>query len=805
MKKITLLVALILATVTSSFAQVSGYVFSQTSGTYTEITGGTVLGTATNDDSSFDALNIGFNFTYNNAPFSQISVNANGFMSLGGAVLSSYFALSTGTSNNVIAPLSGDLQGNTTSGELSYLLSGTAPNQVLTVQWKNYRSFNATGDVNNFQVKLYETSNVIEVVYGDFTQNATNRVRQVGLRGASNADFNNRTTSSNWSATTAGTANTASCTLRTAIKPTSGLTFKWTPPVLCTGTPSAGTVAPTSFAVCSGSLPGNITATGYTSGVSGLNFQWEQSSDDFASAGVNAVGGTGATSAIYAPPAYLGTPIQYRLKITCTGSSLFAYSNVSSVNNASSPTTQVTNLVTYPTSMTAPMSWTSGNGGRRVVYFSDSPTFVDPVNGNGPALTAVAAYSGTGQQIVYDGALSSVTVTGLTAGTTYYAKVYEYLRCGAGPYDYYYNTSTATNIVTVVAAAPANDNIANATPISCGNTYTGNTTEATLDEANPALQFGVDLDSPNVWFTFTGTGNPQTVTLNLCQSTYDSSVLIFTGTPGALTAIAGNDDDGTCGNTAASKVNFTSNGTSTYYIVVEGYNAPSVGGYNMVVTCVASNPPAVANQTCATSLAVSVNGTNLVSDNSFGDSASVQPSCDLFGNIQDVWFSFVAPASGSVDCSLTNGTMTSLNYNIYSGTCAALTAVPTTCKANLASNDVSSLTGLTAGNTYYVQVWSNASEQGTFTLKLSDPPLKVESFDTTNFSSYPNPVQDILNLSYTKNISSVSIHNLLGQEVLAKKINATQTKIDTSNLSRGTYLVKVNVDGLIKTLKVVKE
>ncbi|WP_394759292.1 T9SS type A sorting domain-containing protein, partial [Flavobacterium sp.] len=68
-----------------------------------------------------------------------------------------------------------------------------------------------------------------------------------------------------------------------------------------------------------------------------------------------------------------------------------------------------------------------------------------------------------------------------------------------------------------------------------------------------------------------------------------------------------------------------------------------------------------------------------------------------------------------------------------------------------------------------------------------------------------NPVKDVLNLSYTKEISNVSVHNLLGQEVMTKTINATQSKIDMSNLANGTYLVKVTVDGLVKTLKVVKE
>ena len=229
MKKITLFL-FALFTCWQINAQVSSYGFSQSAGTYTEISGGTALGVATNDDTSFNAISIGFNFVYNGGTYNQISVNSNGFLAMGATVASSTSALSAGTTNNVIAALNGDLQGNVTTGELSYQLSGAAPNQVLTVQWKNYRHYDATGDLNNFQIKLYETTNAVEVVYGAFTQNATNRTRQVGLRGSAATDFNNRTTTTDWSATTAGGTNAANCKLATAIKPLTGQKFTWSPP-----------------------------------------------------------------------------------------------------------------------------------------------------------------------------------------------------------------------------------------------------------------------------------------------------------------------------------------------------------------------------------------------------------------------------------------------------------------------------------------------------------------------------------------------------------------------------------------------
>ncbi|MDI1256122.1 MAG: choice-of-anchor J domain-containing protein [Flavobacterium sp.] len=71
---------------------------------------------------------------------------------------------------------------------------------------------------------------------------------------------------------------------------------------------------------------------------------------------------------------------------------------------------------------------------------------------------------------------------------------------------------------------------------------------------------------------------------------------------------------------------------------------------------------------------------------------------------------------------------------------------------------------------------------------------------------YPNPVKDVLNLSYTQNISTVAVYNLLGQKVLDNTVNANSAKVNMSKLSGGSYLVKVTtVDNQTKTIKVIKE
>jgi hypothetical protein len=362
-------------------------------------------------------------------------------------------------------------------------------------------------------------------------------------------------------------------------------------------------------------------------------------------------------------------------------------------------------------------------------------------------------------------------------------------------------------VASTAVLAQANDDFANAEPLTCGANYTGTTAAATLDEDDAPDGFGADMDAPNLWYSFTGSGFEESVTLNLCNSSYDTSVLVYTGTSGNLIIVAANDDDATCGAglVLRSRVNFVSDGTTTYYIAVEGYNPISTGAFTMDVSCAGVTPPAVANQTCFTALPLELNNTDFESDNSFGDISPEVPTCDLFGSVQDVWFSFVAPAEGTVDCTVSNGTMTSANFNVHSGICGALTAVLDSCNSNLVAATTESLTALTPGETYYVQVWSNFAEQGTFNLRLSNPSLGTSNFDSSVFEAYPNPVTDVLNISYSKNVTGVVIYNMVGQEVLSQNSSSSISKVDMSSLSNGIYLVRATTDNQVKMLKVIKE
>ena len=193
---------------TGAFAQTLNYTTagaSNVAGTYTDLgAAGTVITTPNNDDANSAATPIGFAFNFNGTSFTNFVLNTNGFLRLGTvAPAQPYFfagpqslaggPLNTATEPNLLLPLNMDLDG-TSRTEYRVATTGAAGARVTTVQWKNVAAYSTSSSdqlFNNisFQVKLYETSNRIEFVYGPATSSNNLRAFQtvaVGIKGSDN-------------------------------------------------------------------------------------------------------------------------------------------------------------------------------------------------------------------------------------------------------------------------------------------------------------------------------------------------------------------------------------------------------------------------------------------------------------------------------------------------------------------------------------------------------------------------------------------------------------------------------------------
>jgi hypothetical protein len=253
----------------AAHAQFSYTVSSASNGVtaYTDLAAtGTAIATANTDDANSAAQNIGFNFSYNGTVFTQFVLNTNGLVRLGAAAPSSALASSpygqapeVGPVNstdaadvNLLMPFNFDLTAGTSPAEYRVATTGTAPNRVCTIQWKNVAdkvvatsastaTTLATQFTNfSFQVKLYETSNQVDFVYSTATV-GTNALKYavVGLKGSGSAAGQNllavKASSAAWSTTTFASGPQLGVTVanahnfRSTFPPDAGRTYRFIP------------------------------------------------------------------------------------------------------------------------------------------------------------------------------------------------------------------------------------------------------------------------------------------------------------------------------------------------------------------------------------------------------------------------------------------------------------------------------------------------------------------------------------------------------------------------------------------------
>jgi hypothetical protein len=171
----------LLSTVRAQVASTADYVFStNTTGSLAldlnsdavdMSTGTTQLIAAGLDAASSSATNIGFDFFFQGARFSQFSVNEDGQLRLSStAVGTNSYAISGGTTAAPkLSAFNADLRTGTTTGKVHYKIVGTAPFRVIVVEFKDMELFytgTAAAGTSAFQVRLYESKGIIEYVYG---------------------------------------------------------------------------------------------------------------------------------------------------------------------------------------------------------------------------------------------------------------------------------------------------------------------------------------------------------------------------------------------------------------------------------------------------------------------------------------------------------------------------------------------------------------------------------------------------------------------------------------------------------------
>lgn len=749
MKKSTLFIILLFFFLKNYAQNLPTYAFTQSTTAYTEITGGTVLGNSDTDDERFVDLSIplggstttgigipiGFDFLFNGYTYNRFAINANGWISLGSSALtpavnmsssSAYFPLSTTTSavpNDLVARISAfsrDMAGQLGS-ELRYELSGASPNRVLTIQWKNFRKYGSTGDSFNFQIKLFETTNEVRVVYGAMaTQNASNVSTQAGLRAAPNYpanNFNSRVTTSDWTATTASTSASGVLTFSQTLFPPVGLSYSWIPPNLCTGMPNPGNTISDVTLSCY-NFPFNLSLQNPTNGA-GVTYQWKISTD-----GVSYSPILNATNSTY--QATQTTSNYYKCTVTCTNS-----------NQSSESTPILVNTDLQSNCFCIPQYTYGKTYGDLISNVVIADTTLSNNTGTSPTNPAYTFYQGQPNYTcsLTAGSVYTLTISHSTLGNQNVAVWIDFNSDGVFSIDERVAYSQAPTEVEMPSILSLN--------ISCTATVgihrmrirnVWNVDAATID---PCATYNYGESEDYVVTILPAPACSQPNTLFVSSITNSTAVLSWNAgcTETMWDVYVVNQGGATPGNTPTySNVisPFTINGlqgstTYDFYVRANCQNngfSLWTGPYAFTTL---PNPPANDNCTTATPLLIGnifpdhqVFSTNLGATNS----NPPNPNCAFF-NGADVWYTIVVPSSGNVTIE-TQGdfsdTVTDTGLAVYSGTCSALSLV--SCNDDNPQNgyfSILSLTNRTPGEILYANVWTyNAEEEGTFYVSAYD-------------------------------------------------------------------------------------
>ena len=240
----------------------------------------------------------------------------------------------------------------------------------------------------------------------------------------------------------------------------------------------------------------------------------------------------------------------------------------------------------------------------------------------------------------------------------------------------------------------------------------------------------------------------------------------------------------------------------------------------------ATNP---ANDDCANAIHITPSTTGsevwisatTVGSTASGELTAADISCSSvinFGSGRDIWFTTVVPVTGNITITTQASVGSALAdtiISVWSGTCGGLAGNEIECNDDGGAGSFSEavLTGLTSGDILFIRVhlYNNSaptdSDDGAFQIAAHsvDPTLSLKTNIIDGFSMFPNPVKDILKLNALENIQTISVFNLLGQEVMKVLPNTAKTELSMTHLQRGMYIVKVKVGDQLGIYKILKD
>lgn len=238
---------------------------------------------------------------------------------------------------------------------------------------------------------------------------------------------------------------------------------------------------------------------------------------------------------------------------------------------------------------------------------------------------------------------------------------------------------------------------------------------ARMSATSPSLN---ELARADIWFSFVAPTLAPGAYLEIqSNANFSDIITAYTGGCSNLTEVAGNHHGRRLAleNTVAGQ---------TYWVQIAGTFSTVEGAVSpQIVTKTQNSPP---NDLCATAILLAPGADCVSGTTQYAAESGLKPACvPQIG--PDVWYRFVAPASGSVR--IQTGADFQHILAIWTGGCNQLENIA--CFINpLRCDGAVQVSPLVPGNTYWIQIANRAGlsapESGVFCLKLTDGAVSAE-------------------------------------------------------------------------------
>lgn len=248
------------------------------------------------------------------------------------------------------------------------------------------------------------------------------------------------------------------------------------------------------------------------------------------------------------------------------------------------------NQVTGTTVCATPTADNTASSGGEVWYAmtatTDAPIHVfESVNTSDGSPSVIGVYSGACGSLTLEGSgLSPVSVT-LTQGTQYYVMV---TTLDPGTFA----TQDGFTLCAYPVLPPANDECANATTLTCGSMLMD---ETTLGASGGLGTSCLGSQGDNVWYTFVGTGDNVTITVDATDPAdgFEAQIDVYESTDGTC-ATATNAEclNGVGAGENPVEITFLSTLNTVYFIAVGNWiNGDPGGVFDISLECTCPSPP----------------------------------------------------------------------------------------------------------------------------------------------------------------------------------------------------------------------